>query len=102
MFIFKIKQEEKEVTVGFKLQDVYHFTYDSEVLHIVFKEQRTTLQQVNVPVTKGKEIKMEMQSRNVTDFFTIAVEDKEITEKFLKLMEALAEQEEQKILKGVK
>ena len=102
MFIFKIKQEEKEVTVGFKLQDVYHFTYDSEVLHIVFKEQRTTLQQVNVPVTKGKKIEMEMQSRNVTDFFTIAVEDKEITEKFLKLMEALAEQEEQKILKGVK
>jgi hypothetical protein len=86
MFIFTINQDGKDITIGFKIEDVYHFTYDGTVLHVAFKEQRTTLQQVNVPVTKGKEIKMEMQSRNITDFFTIAIEDKEICERFLNLV----------------
>jgi hypothetical protein len=90
MFIFKIEQEQNQtITVGFQLKDVFHFTYDGKMLHVVFKEERTTLQQVQVPTQKGKEIKMEMQTRNVRDFFTIAVEDEETIQRFLKEIETI-------------
>lgn len=90
MFIFKIEQEQNQtITVGFQLKDVFHFTYDGKMLHVVFKEERTTLQQVQVPVQKGKKVEVENQTRNVRDFFTIAIEDEATIERFLKEIETV-------------
>lgn len=91
-FNFTLREEGEIVVKSWiRLSDIMQAIFEGETLFLMIREKRTDLQPMEVPVVvkrgsgKDKSIRIDkdVQVRNVEDFFTIKITNKEDIDRFI-------------------